>query len=73
MSMDAFVRGLNRKGVRLVHLPPVVARGLARVVPSLTPALMALVLADNVTSSDPRDVARRFGTDLHRFTDVWPM
>ena len=72
MSMDAFVRGLNHKGVRLVHLPPVIARGLAHVAPSLTPALMQLLLADNVTATDPSDVARRFGTDLHRFTDIWP-
>lgn len=72
MSMDAFVRALNGKGVRLVHLPPVVARGLAHVVPSLTPALMELMLADNVPATDPREVARQFRTDLHRFTDVWP-
>jgi uncharacterized protein YbjT (DUF2867 family) len=72
MSMDAFVRGVNRKGVRLLHLPPVLARGLAHVVPSLTPALMELLIADNVTATDPPEIAARFGTDLHRFTDVWP-
>jgi uncharacterized protein YbjT (DUF2867 family) len=71
MTMDAFVRGLNRKGVRLLHLPAVVARGLAYVTPSLTPALMELLLADNVPSTDPRAVARRFGSELHRFADVW--
>jgi uncharacterized protein YbjT (DUF2867 family) len=72
MTMDAFVRGLNRKGVRLLHLPAVVARGLAHVSPSLTPALMELMLADNVASSDPVAVAHRFGAELQRFTDVWP-
>jgi hypothetical protein len=38
----------------------------------LTPALMELLIADNVTSTDPLEVASRFGTELHRFTDVWP-
>jgi uncharacterized protein YbjT (DUF2867 family) len=71
MSMDALVRGLNRKGVRLLHLPAVVARGLAYVTPSLTPALMELLLADNVPSTEPRAIARRFGRELHRFADVW--
>jgi len=72
MSMDEFVRGLNRGQVRIVHLPPVVAHGLARLVPSLTPALMDLLLDDNVTSTNPGDVAGQFGTDLHHFGDVWP-
>jgi uncharacterized protein YbjT (DUF2867 family) len=71
MSMDAFVRGLNRKGTRLLHLPPVVARGLAYVTPSLTPTLIELLLADNVPSADPHAVAQRFGTELHRFAEVW--
>jgi uncharacterized protein YbjT (DUF2867 family) len=71
MTMDQFVRTLNRPGVRLMHLPPVLARGLAHVVPSLTPALMELLLADNVPSADPTETASRFGTELRRLTDVW--
>ena len=71
MTMDQFVRTVNRPGVRLMHLPPVVARGLAHVVPSLTPALMELLIGDNVTATDPRETAQRFDTELHRLTDVW--
>jgi NADH dehydrogenase len=71
MTMDQFVRTVNRPGVRLMHLPPVVARGLAHVVPTLTPALMELLLADNVPSANPVETAGRFGTELHRLTDVW--
>jgi hypothetical protein len=41
------------------------------IVPSLTPALMDLMLADNVPSSDPAEVARRFAVELHRLTEVW--
>jgi len=32
--MDAWVRGLNAKGVRLIHLLSAVARGMAHIVPS---------------------------------------
>jgi NADH dehydrogenase len=71
MTMDQFVRTVNRPGVRLMHLPPVVARGLAHVVPTLTPALMELLLADNVPSADPAETASRFGTELHRLTEIW--
>jgi len=71
MQMDDFVRGLNGAEVRMVHLPRAVARGLAHVVPSLTPALIDLLLADSVPTADPSAVARRFGTELHRFADVW--
>jgi uncharacterized protein YbjT (DUF2867 family) len=71
MTIDEFVRALNGGEVRLVHLPPVVARGLAHVVPSLTPALMELLLRDNVPVEDSAPVAKRFGVDLHRFGDVW--
>ena len=72
MMMDAFVRTLNPNPVRLVHLPRPLARTMAHVVPTLTPALMELLLQDNVTSTDSGDVGRRFGVQLHRVTDVWP-
>jgi len=33
---------------------------------------MDLLLDDNVTSTNPGEVAGQFGTDLHHFGDVWP-
>jgi uncharacterized protein YbjT (DUF2867 family) len=71
MTMDQFVRGLNGGETRIRHLPAPLARMLARLSPSLTPALMDLLLFDNVTSSDPNHVADQFGISLHRFDDVW--
>src|SRR5262249_61966953 len=71
MSMDDFVRGLNGGEVRLLHLPPVVARGLAHVLPSLTPALMDLLLADSVPTADPSAVARRVRALVPPVAGVW--
>ncbi len=73
MTMDQFVRILNGGQVRIRHLPASLARVLARLSPSLTPALMDLLLGDNVTSSDPRQVAAEFGFSLRYFEDVWPI
>ena len=73
MTMDQFVRILNGGQVRIRHLPASLARVLARLSPSLTPALMDLLLCDNVTSSDPRQVAAEFGFSLRCFEDVWPI
>ncbi len=73
MTMDLFVRSLNGGQVRIRHIPASLARVLARLSPSLTPALMDLLLCDNVTSSDPNQVAAEFGFSLRRFGDVWPI
>ena len=73
MSMDQFVRSLNGGQVRIRHLPASLARVLAHLSPSLTPALMDLLLCDNVTSTDPNQVAAEFGFSLRRFEDVWPI
>jgi uncharacterized protein YbjT (DUF2867 family) len=71
MAMDEFVRGLNGGEVRIRHLPAPLARILARLSPALKPALMDLLLADNVTATDPETVASEFGVSLHRFDQVW--
>jgi len=73
MTMDQFVHHLNGGQVRIRHLPASLARVLARLSPSLTPALMDLLLCDNVTSSDPGRVAAEFSFSLHRVEDVWPI
>lgn len=71
MSMDEFVRALNGGEAKLRHLPAGLARVLARLSPSLTPALMDLLLADNVTATPAAEVGERFGFTPHRLADVW--
>jgi NADH dehydrogenase len=71
MTMDDFVRVLNGPAVRIRHIPPGVARLLAHVSPSLTPALMDLLLRDNVTAVPPAEIGERFGFRPHRLADVW--
>jgi NADH dehydrogenase len=72
ISMDDFVRALNGPEVRIRHLPAALARPLARLSPSLTPALMDLLLRDNVVSTPPAQVGERFGFLPTRIRDVWP-
>lgn len=71
MSMDELVRRVNGGEVRMRHLPGTVARLLARLSPVLTPALIDLLVRDNVPPGDPGETAARFGVTLHRFPEVW--
>jgi uncharacterized protein YbjT (DUF2867 family) len=71
MSMDEFVRGLNGGEVRIRHLRTPIARIAAHLVPALTPALVDLLVSDNVATTDPTQVAARFGFSPHRFDEVW--
>ena len=71
MSMDDFVRALNGPGVKIRHLPAPLARLGAAVTPSLTPALMDLLLCDNVTDTPAAEMGERFGFAPHRLADVW--
>ena len=71
MTMDDFVRALNRPGVRIRHIPPALARLLAHLSPSLTPALMDLLLRDNVTGAPLAATAEGFGFTPHTLADVW--
>jgi nucleoside-diphosphate-sugar epimerase len=73
MSMDEFVRALNGGEVKLSHLPAPVARIAARVSPSLTPALMDLMLADNVLTGAVPSAAEAFGVDPTPIERVWPV
>src|SRR5262245_59143966 len=72
MTMDDFVRALNSAEVRIRHIPSGVARILAHLSPSLTPALMDLLLNDNVAATPPVEIGRQFGFTPHRLPDVWP-
>ncbi len=70
MRMDDFVRALNGPQIRISHLPVPIAHLLARILPSLTPALIDLLLASNVVGSG-RSAARAFDLSLHTIGDVW--
>lgn len=71
MSMDEFVRALNGPDARISHLPAGIARVVAHVAPSLTPALIDLLLVDNVLSGEHPEAAATFGVERHRLADVW--
>ena len=71
MTMDDFVRTLNRPDATIRHIRPGLARVLAHLSPSLTPALMDLLLRDNVTATSPAEIGRQFGFTPHRLADVW--
>ncbi|MGD9734107.1 MAG: hypothetical protein AB7V58_00640 [Solirubrobacterales bacterium] len=72
MTMDDFARALNGPGTRIRHIPPALARLLAGLSPSLTPALMDLLLADNVSATPAIELGERFGFGPHRVAEVWP-
>jgi uncharacterized protein YbjT (DUF2867 family) len=71
MSMDDFVRALNGGEARMVHLPTPLARVAAHLVPALTPALVDLLVRDNLTSEDPGRAPSELGFALKRWGEVW--
>ena len=70
MSMDELVLVLNGPQMRITHLPVPLARLIARLLPSLTPALMELLLANNVVGAG-RSAAEAFGLSLHAVGELW--
>lgn len=70
MTMDDFVHALNGPLMRITHLPVPLARLMARLLPSLTPALMDLLLANNVIGAG-RSAAGAFDLSLRGVEDVW--
>jgi NADH dehydrogenase len=71
MSMDDFARGVNKPDVKIRHLPAPIARLGSRLVPSLTPALIDLLLCDNVTATPAVEMGERFGFTPHRLGEIW--
>lgn len=71
LTVEAFVRRLNRESVRIRRLPAFLARLLGRFAPSLTPELVDVLLADAVPNEDVVATARQFGVELHTLADVW--
>ena len=71
MSAEEFAHLLNSKPIRTRGTPVMLARLLGRVVPTLTPELVDVMLGDTVPTEDVAATARRFGVELHRLADVW--
>jgi NAD(P)H dehydrogenase (quinone) len=71
MTAEEFARLVNSKPLRIRRTPVILARLLGRVVPSLTPELVDVMLADTVPTKDVTATARLFGVELHRATDMW--
>ena len=70
MSLDELVLLLNRdRDVRLRHVPGFLARAAARVWPSLSPALVDVMLRDSVGETEPAIAA--FSLRLTGLKDVW--
>ena len=71
MTMDELVVALNGPQMRINHLPVPFARLTARLMPSLTPALMDLLVSNNLIGAG-RPAARALGLSLHGVEEVWP-
>jgi NADH dehydrogenase len=71
MSAEEFARLLNSSPIRIRRIPPMLARLLGRVMPALTPELVAIMLNDAVPTEEVVVTARRFGVELHHVADVW--
>jgi uncharacterized protein YbjT (DUF2867 family) len=71
MTMDEFVVALNGPQMRITHLPVPFARLTARLMPSLTQALMDLLVSNNLIGAG-RPAARALGLSLHPIEEVWP-
>ncbi len=71
VTADEFAQQLNLGTVRLHHTGPWLSRGLAHVVPALTPTLVDVMLRDAVATDDPQVAARAFGVTLRSVEDLW--
>jgi uncharacterized protein YbjT (DUF2867 family) len=71
MTAEELARLLNPEPIRVRRTPGMLARLLGHVVPSLTPELVDVLLADAVPTEDVTATARQFSVDLHSVRDVW--
>ena len=71
VTAEEFARLVNSKPIRIRRTPVILARLLGRVVPTLTPELVDVLLADAIPTEDVAASARLFGVELHRVADVW--
>ena len=69
LTMDEFVAIVNGGPVTLRHIPARLARTLAHAVPSLTPTLVDVMLADSL--GEGTRAARAFALERRRLTDIY--
>jgi uncharacterized protein YbjT (DUF2867 family) len=71
MTAEEFARLVNSHPIRIRRTPVILARVLGRVVPTLSPGLVDVMLADAVRTQELTATARLFGVELHRLAEVW--
>jgi hypothetical protein len=71
MTADEFADRLSGHDVRERHLGPQVARVLAHVIPSLTPALVAVLATDSLPDRGLRLANDALGLELRHLADVY--
>src|SRR5262249_39663367 len=71
MTAEQFARRVNSEPIRIRRKPVALARLLGRVVPTLTPELVDVMVADAVPTAAVVATAGLFGVELHRVADVW--
>jgi NADH dehydrogenase len=69
LTVDEFVQVVNGGNVKQRHIPGRLARVLAHVLPTLTPALVDVMTADSLP--DTTLAAEVFAIELHRIRDVY--
>lgn len=69
MTVDAFVDALNLRHVKERHLAGRLARVVAHLVPTLTPAMVEVLEADSLP--DGRLISDVLDLELHKVTDVY--
>jgi len=69
MSMDDFVRTVNRDGVRIRHVPARAARWFARVSPGLNPDLVDVMTRENIGEQHRADHA--FTLRRHALSEIY--
>jgi uncharacterized protein YbjT (DUF2867 family) len=71
VTAEEFAHLLNPTPIRIRRIPVPLARLLGHVVPTLTPELVDVMLADAIPTEDVAATARLFGVELHHLSDVW--
>jgi uncharacterized protein YbjT (DUF2867 family) len=71
MSAQEFAGLLNTMPVRIRNTPVLLARLLGRIVPTLTPELVDVMLSDAIPSEEVTVTAQQFGIELRHVADLW--
>lgn len=69
VTMDEFVMMVNRRSVKLRHIPPFLVRTLGHALPALTPELVDVMLSDSLGEATRAE--RAFGLNRRHLADVY--